>query len=144
MHPGTAWIIIAEDNKPDVFLIREALNQEGLAYRADVFGDGEEVLKFIARIEKDAGAGCPDVFVIDLNLPKRSGLEILSRLRQSARCGGIPAIVISSSDAPADHDMAGSLGVYAYFRKPSQLEEFFKIGGHIRAALDSRSGTAAK
>jgi len=136
-HPG--WILLAEDNAPDVFLIREALDREGLSCRLDVIDDGDQVLKFIDGLEIDSQAGTPDLFVIDLNLPIRSGAEILARLRASARSAGVPVIVISSSDAPRDRDLAKEHGVELYFRKPSELEAFMGIGGHIRAILEKRS-----
>jgi DNA-binding response OmpR family regulator len=132
-----SWIVLAEDNAPDVFLIREALNREGLACRVDVIDDGDQVLKFIDHLE-DSPAGTPDLFVIDLNLPTRSGEEILARLRASVRSAAVPVIVISSSDAPRDRDLARTHGVDLYFRKPAELEAFMGIGGHIRAILAKR------
>lgn len=139
----SAWIIVAEDNKHDVFLIREALNQEGLSYRLDAIADGDEMLTFIDRLDLDQQAPCPDLFVIDVNLPKRSGGEILARLRESVRCTDIPVIVMSSSDAPHDREAAQALGANLYFRKLPDLNEFLKIGGYIRSALEQgRPGTS--
>jgi CheY-like chemotaxis protein len=135
MTLNTAWIVLAEDNPPDVFLIREALNREGLAYRLDSLEDGDEVLRLIARLEAETQAPCPDLLVIDLNLPKRSGLEILSRLRVSSRCAGIPVIAISSSETPRDWDQLKTTGTKYYFQKPSDLKEFLKFGSLVRAAL---------
>jgi len=136
MSSPPAWIVLAEDNRPDVFLIQEALAQEGLPYRMDTIEDGDEVLNFIARLEADGGAPRPDLLVLDLNMPKRSGTEILSRLRSSSRCGHIPVMVISSSDAPHDRELAKRLGASLYFPKPLTFAEFMKIGGHIRSLLD--------
>ena len=130
------WIVVAEDNLPDVFLLQEALNQEGLSYRLDSIDDGEAALDFIARLEVEPHPPCPDLFIIDLNLPKRSGQEILYRLRTSSRCGAIPAIVMSSSDVPADEQLALGNGVQLYFRKPADLYDFMRIGGFVREVLD--------
>ncbi len=131
-----SWIVLAEDNLPDVFLIQEALEQEGLACRLDTIDDGDEFLSLIDHLEANPHERCPDLFVVDLNLPKRSGGEILSRLRRSGHCAGVPVIVISSSDAPRDLELAKAMGVTLYFRKPSELKEFLKIGEHIRVVLD--------
>lgn len=139
MSSCQGWIVLAEDNAPDVFLIREALHREGLLCRVDVIEDGDEVLKFIDGLDADSATMSPDLFLIDLNLPTRSGAEILSRLRGSAQVSRIPVIVISSSDAPRDRDLAESLGADLYFRKPAELEAFMGIGGHIRAILEKRS-----
>jgi chemotaxis family two-component system response regulator Rcp1 len=139
MTSRPSWIVLAEDNAPDVFLIREALKRESLSCRVDVIDDGDQVLKFIDGLEVDSQAGTPDLFLIDLNLPTRSGEEILARLRASVRSAGVPVIVISSSDAPRDRDLAKEHRVQLYFRKPSELEAFMGIGGHIRAILEKRS-----
>ena len=74
-------------------------------------------------------------FSIDLNLPKRSGSEVLSRVRSSPRGAGIAVIIMSSSNTPADRALARRLGANLYFHKPPELGEFMKIGGHIRALL---------
>jgi len=143
MSSCAPWIVIAEDNAPDVFLIREALQWDGMPYRVDAMEDGEQVLQFIDRLEADLEAACPDLFVIDLNLPKRSGVEILSRIRASSRCAVVPAVVISSSDAPRDREVAKALGAELYFRKPAELKEFMTIGGHIHAVLKQGRSDAA-
>jgi DNA-binding response OmpR family regulator len=135
MTPETAWIVLAEDNWPDAFLIREALDREGLSYRFDALEDGEKMLRLIDSLEADPQAECPGLFVIDLNLPKHSGGEILSRLRTSVRCAGVPVIVISSSDLPRNPPAGGTMEIPHFFRKPSDLKEFLKIGGYIRAVL---------
>ena len=135
------WIVLAEDNLPDVYLIQEALDQEGLDCRLDTIGDGDEVLNFIDHLEANPHLRCPNLFVVDLNLPKRSGAEILSRLRRSGHCSEVPAIVISSSDAPRDLDLAKAMRVTLYFRKPSELKEFMKIGAHIRTVLNEHQSS---
>ncbi len=134
-----AWIVLAEDNPPDVFLIREALNQERLSYRLSAIEDGDEMLGLIERLEAETQAPRPDLLVIDLNLPKRSGLEILSRLRASSHCAGIPVIAISSSETPGDWDKIRTVATKYYFQKPSDLKEFLKFGGLVRAALERES-----
>jgi len=105
-----AWIVIAEDNAPDVFLIREALKEEGLSCRLDTFSDGDDALRLLDRLDGEERARFPDIFLIDLNLPKRSGSEVLSRVRSSPRGAGIAVIIMSSSNAPADRALARSLG----------------------------------
>lgn len=134
------WIVVAEDNAPDVFLLKEALNQEGLSCRLDSIEDGEAALDFIAGLECDPPPPCPDLFIIDLNLPKKSGQEILDRLRTSSRCSAIPTIVMSSSDAPRDQQLGRDSGVQLYFRKPVELHDFMRIGGVVRDILCKPAG----
>ena len=140
-HPDIsvkAWIVVAEDNAPDVLLIREALNLEGLAYRLDAIEDGGEMVEFIEDLQSGNRRVCPDLFVIDLNLPKRSGREILACLRSAEPGARVPCIIMSSSDDPRDRQMAEAAGSY-YFRKPSELIAFLQIGPCIRAALQQRT-----
>ena len=134
-----AWIVVAEDNAPDVFLIRQALSQEGLAYRLDTLSDGDDAFRLIDRLEQDARKPFPDLFVIDLNLPRRSGAEVLARVRSSSRGAHSSIIIMSSSDAPHDRDRARTLGANLYFRKPLDLDEFMKIGGYVRELLDEEA-----
>jgi CheY-like chemotaxis protein len=85
----------------------------------------------------DAGsAPCPVLVVLDLNLPKRNGREVLERIRQSPCCGKVPVAVFSSSDAATDRQEAARLGANRYIQKPSNLDEFLKIGGILRTLLD--------
>ncbi len=82
--PYQIWI--AEDNPADVYLIEEALRRHEFTYRLTTADNGEDMLKMIAKLDRDPSESCPDLFLIDLNLPRRSGDEILARLRQSSRC----------------------------------------------------------
>jgi chemotaxis family two-component system response regulator Rcp1 len=132
-------IWIAEDNPADVYLIQEALRRYEFTYHLEIADNGEDMLKMIARIDQDPSESCPDLFMIDLNLPRRPGDEILGRIRQSSRCAHVPAIVITSSDSPQDRARARELGASFYFRKPADLEKFMAIGGIVRDFLESRT-----
>ena len=96
--PYQIWI--AEDNPADVYLIEEALRRHDFAYRLTTANNGEDMLNMIASVDRDPSQSCPNLFLIDLNLPRRSGDEILAELRQTSRCSKVPAIVITSSDSP--------------------------------------------
>lgn len=132
-------IWIAEDNPADVYLIEEALRRHKFAYRLTTADNGEDMLNMIAGLDRDPAEGCPDLFLIDLNLPRRSGDEILARLRQSSRCAQVPAIVITSSDSPQDRARARDLGASYYFRKPADLEKFMAIGAIVRTFLEKQT-----
>ncbi|MGP0073400.1 MAG: response regulator [Bryobacteraceae bacterium] len=135
-------IWIAEDNRADVYLIEEALRRNQFPYRLTTADNGEEMLKMISEVDSDPSQTCPDIFLIDLNLPRRSGDEILAHIRQSSRCAAVPAIVITSSDSPRDRARARQLGASFYFRKPADLEKFMIIGGIVRKFLETRDGGA--
>ncbi len=70
--------------------------------------------------------------LLDMNVPRRSGLEVLARLRQSQRCKGVPVVMISSSDLQVERERALELGAADYFRKPSSLDEFMELGKVVR------------
>jgi two-component system, chemotaxis family, response regulator Rcp1 len=136
--PYRIWI--AEDNPADVYLIEEALRRHEFAYDLEIADNGEDMLKMIAVIDQDPSQSCPDLFLVDLNLPRRPGDEILARIRQSSRCSNVPVIVITSSDSPQDRGRARDLGASFYFRKPADLERFMAIGGIVREFLETRTG----
>jgi len=129
-------IWIAEDNPADVYLIEEALRRHAFPFRLATAGNGEDMLNMISSLDADASQACPDLFLIDLNLPRRSGAEVLAKLRQSSRCAQVPAIVITSSDSPQDRAKAQELGATFYFRKPADLEKFMTLGGVVRNFLE--------
>ena len=139
MTESTYRIWIAEDNPADVYLIEEALRRHDFEYHLTTADNGEEMLKMIAKLDRDPSEVCPDLFLIDLNLPKRSGDEILAQLRQSNRCAHVPAIVITSSDSPQDRARARELGASFYFRKPADLERFMAIGAIVRKFLETQT-----
>jgi CheY-like chemotaxis protein len=132
--------LIAEDNRADVYLIEEALRRNKFAYRLEIADNGEDMLKIIARIDNDLSQRCPDLFLIDLNLPRRTGDEVLAQIRESSRCSHIPVIVITSSNSPQDRARAQELGASFYFRKPPDLERFMAIGRIVRDFLEPPAG----
>jgi CheY-like chemotaxis protein len=127
-------LLVAEDNLPDALLVREAVRMEDLPLDVHLAADGQQAIEFIARAEKDPDAPCPHFLLLDINLPRADGFEVLRRLRASERCKSVPVIVISSSDSPADRDQAAKLGA-GYFRKPPSYEEFLKLGGVLKQLL---------
>jgi CheY-like chemotaxis protein len=133
-------IFIAEDNDADVYLIDEALRRHGLPYRLEVSDNGEDMLMAVARIEQDISQPCPDLFLVDLNLPRRPGYDVLAQIREGQRCGQVPVIIITSSNSPQDRARAKELGASFYFRKPPDLERFMAIGGIVRQFLESKGG----
>lgn len=120
-------IFLAEDNPGDVRLIREALKLHGLVCDLHVFEDGEKALSFVDRVS-DPAAVCPDLILLDLNLPKTDGRDILRQIKQVTRMKAVPVVVLSSSESPHDRAEVTSLGADRYVRKPTNLDEFMAIG----------------
>ncbi len=137
-------ILLAEDNKADVYVVRESLQEYGLASDLHVVADGEEAIRVIDAADADSRALHPALLLLDLNLPKKSGEEILARLRASVSCRDIPVIVMTSSDSPRDRAEAARLGATAYFRKPSQLDDYLRLGALVRKILDETAALKSK
>jgi chemotaxis family two-component system response regulator Rcp1 len=107
---------------------------ESLPIDVHVVPDGQRAIDFIDQSDKDPNAPCPHVLLLDINLPKADGFEVLRRLRESERCGKVPVLMISSSDSPSDRSQAAKLGA-GYFRKPPSYDEFLKLGEVLKKLL---------
>ncbi len=129
-------ILLVEDNPADANLVEEALAEEQLECRLSIVRDGAQAIAFIDRLETDPAHPCPDIVLLDLNLPKVSGEEVLKRVRRSPACGMAKVLIVSSSDAKSDRDRAMTLGASDYFRKPSSLDQFMQLGPKIRSMLE--------
>jgi chemotaxis family two-component system response regulator Rcp1 len=135
-------LLLAEDNLPDALLVREVIRLENLPLDVYAVPDGEKALEFIARSDEHEDAPHPDLLLLDLNLPKRDGFEVLKRLRESAKYGRIPVLVMTSSDAPADRARASDFGA-AYFRKPPSYGEFLRLGDVLRKMVELSGKSAS-
>ncbi len=129
-------ILLAEDNPADVFLVREALRLHDLDVSLHVVRDGETAILFIETAERDETAPCPHLAVLDLNLPRKSGIEVLARLRRSEKCGDIPVAIISSSRSPAETATLTQLRADHFFTKPSDYTKFMSLGAILKRLLD--------
>jgi DNA-binding response OmpR family regulator len=128
-------ILLVEDNKADVFLMREALEAAGVEANLHVMSDGEKAVKFIDEADEDGATPCPCLVLLDLNLPKKPGIEVLRHLRRSRNCANSLVLVVSSSDSERDRMETASMGANGYFRKPSGYEAYIKIGEVVKGLL---------
>jgi CheY-like chemotaxis protein len=129
-------ILVAEDNLGDLLLIQRALEEHEVVHEMHVVRDGSGALAFVERMGRPEEAiPCPDVFLLDLNLPKIDAPEILNELRKHAACAQIPVIAVTSSDTPKDRAQMAEFNVARYFRKPSHLEAFLQLGAVVREVL---------
>lgn len=130
---------MVEDNNADVYLIRQAIQAADLKADLDVVQDGEKAIRFFDQVDHDESAACPVMVILDINLPKRQGGEVLREMRKSRRCANALVLVVTSSDSSRDRDDMARMGANAYFRKPSDYESFLKLGD-VASALLERSG----
>jgi len=123
-------ILLAEDNPGDVLLVQKALQVHHILHRLYVVHDG--ALAWVAHIGEPGGTPQPDLLLLDLNLPKVDGRQILSEFRKHPGCSESPVIAVTSSDAPRDRERMAELGVARYFRKPMEFDAFLQLGALVR------------
>jgi chemotaxis family two-component system response regulator Rcp1 len=132
-------ILLAEDNLGDVLLVQEALKSHKIPHELHVVRDGDEALAIIEHMGEPDGIPCPDLMLLDLNLPKVDGAEVLGRFRKHPQCAETPVIVITSSDAHRDRERMAQFGIARYFRKPSDLSAFLKLGAVVAEVVEGKS-----
>jgi len=137
-------ILLAEDNPADVYLIREALREHNVVCELRVATDGQQVLQILSAVEADPEARHPELLILDLNLPRHDGIEILQRLKETAVLRSIPVVVLTSSDSPRDRLAANQLGVTRFLRKPSNLEQFLRLGALFKELLQQAPLVSAR
>lgn len=127
-------IVLVEDNPADARLVRIALEEHGLEGEITIVTDGEMAIHYINSIDAQ-GLLCPDLVILDLNLPKTPGREVLECVRLSVVCHEAPVVILSSSDAAQDRADAARLGASRYIRKPSLLADFLHLGAMFTEEL---------
>ena len=130
----SVFILLVDDNPADVLLVREALVWHQVKSDLLIARDGDEAINLLEEIDSMA-LPCPGLVVLDLNLPRKTGFEVLEHMRSSPRCSQIPVAILSSSDAPADQQRAQRLGASRYIQKPSNLQDFLSIGAKLKELL---------
>jgi chemotaxis family two-component system response regulator Rcp1 len=123
----TVNILMVEDNPGDVRLTMEALNGAKIRNHIDVVQDGVEAISFLRREGKYANSILPDLILLDLNLPKKDGREVLAEIKADEHLRRIPVVILTSSQAEQDIVRAYDLHANAYVSKPVDLEQFITV-----------------
>ncbi|MDE3069184.1 MAG: response regulator [Acidobacteriota bacterium] len=124
-------ILLVEDSPADVELTRQALAEGKVANIVHVVGDGEAAMAFMRREPPYEEAPRPDLVLLDLNLPRKDGREVLVELKGDAELCTIPVVVLTTSAADKDILHAYRQHVNSYIRKPVRLEEFMRVACSI-------------
>ena len=135
---GLPGILVVEDNSADVFLIRQALESAGIKGDVRVMTDGEAAVAYFDSLDKSSSPAYPDIVILDINLPKKTGYEVLQHVRASARCRRSLVLAVSTSDTAKDRDRMIQLGADGYFPKPSQYDAFMRLGALVKGLLAGR------
>lgn len=122
-------LLLVEDNPMDLDLTLRAFNKKKFANIIHVARDGEEALAWFARWE--AGEQMPAVILLDINLPRINGLEVLQQLKAHPQFRRIPVVVLTSSREDSDLKAAYDLGVSSYIEKPVSFSKFIEVAEHI-------------
>ncbi len=128
-------MLLVEDNPTDIFVIREVIKEVGLNLQLRIAGNGQDALIYLQELAKVEESSCPALVLLDLNLPKVAGIEVLRQLRHSSRCSRTPVIIVSSSTAETDRVAAEQLGTEVYFQKPKNLTEYMELAQIIKRLL---------
>jgi CheY-like chemotaxis protein len=120
-------VLLVEDNPGDVRLTREALKESKLLINMRVVADGVEALAFLRREGKYANTSRPDLILLDLNLPKQDGREVLAVIKSDENLRRIPVVVLTVSQAEEDILKSYNLNANCYINKPVDLDRFIRV-----------------
>jgi CheY-like chemotaxis protein len=123
----SAEILLVEDNPDDIDLTVEALRENQSTHHLHVVENGTEALAFLRRDGTYAGAPRPDLVLLDLNLPKKSGYEVLAAIKTDPLLQRIPVVILTSSAAETDRRRSVDLGADGYVTKPVDLDDFLRV-----------------
>ena len=124
---GPVRILVVDDDPGDVLMIEEALESSAVEKQIDVVGDGQEAMEFLRREGRHPEAERPDMILLDLNMPRMDGRQVLSQVKGDEDLGTIPIVVLTTSSADTDILSSYSLQANAYVTKPIGLDDFTEV-----------------
>jgi CheY-like chemotaxis protein len=123
----TVEILLVDDDPADADLVQEALRESAVPSQVNVVPDGTEALAYLRGQGPYAAAILPDLILLDLKMPRKSGLDVLAEIKADEALRRIPVILLTRSDAPEDILKAYDLQASCYITKPQDLEEFQRV-----------------
>jgi chemotaxis family two-component system response regulator Rcp1 len=129
MKPAHA-ILLVEDNPADVKITQRALKESGLSVQLIVVRDGQEAIEYLARIgahAEDTGWRRPDLILLDMNLPRLDGKDVLIKLRGMTEYRIVPVVVLTTSRRPQDIERMYACGANTYIEKPADFPRFVQV-----------------
>lgn len=120
-------LLLVEDNEGDVRLTEEAFKDGEVSVHINVASDGVEAVEFLHRSGRFAGAPRPDLILLDLNLPRKSGSEVLSEIKSDVRYKSIPVVVMTTSAAGEDVKRCYNLNANCYITKPMSFKDLVAV-----------------
>ena len=132
MNHETIHILLVEDNEGDIWLTLEALHQAKINNNVSVVRDGEEALSFLNKQGKHFGALAPDLILLDINLPKIDGKEVLANIKNDDLLKQIPVVMLTTSSAEKDILESYKSHANCYITKPVDLDQFIQVVDTIK------------
>ncbi len=114
---------------------QQALDEHQVECKLHMVNGGAQAIDFISHMGRPENLPCPDLMLLDLNLPKIAGPQVLTHLRKHPKCARTPVIVVTSSNAQSDRARMAELGISRYFRKPSDFDAFMQLGAVVREVI---------
>jgi len=125
-------ILLVEDNEGDILLTKEAFADVNLRHHLSVARDGQEGLDFLQKVGKHADAPTPDLILLDLNMPRMKGTELLKIIKNDEKLQSIPVVVLSTSGADRDVSECYQLRANGYIKKPVDFDQFMQVADTIK------------
>ena len=136
MMTAVRRILLVEDNRADIELLRLAFDEANIAVRLDECQDGADAKALMIELSRRPREDLPELILLDLNLPRASGREVLAEARRHPELAHIPVVVLTSSAHPADRAACVALGITGYELKPRSLEELAALATRLVGLLD--------
>jgi CheY-like chemotaxis protein len=136
-------LLYVEDEEAAVFLFEIALRELGCDIQFHRVADGEAAIAFLAKRDSYSDAPTPGLVLLDLNLPKVSGFEVLAHLQANADLNAIPVVIFTSSARPADRVRSLSLGARKFITKPASLDSFIDVVRSVSLMVPKSNGNAS-
>ena len=133
MQARAAELLLVEDNPGDIRLTIEALKEGKVINNLTVVKDGEDAIAFLRRQRQYANAPRPDLILLDLNLPRKGGMEVLAEIKEDPDLKQIPVVVLTTSQAEQDILRTYTLHANCYIVKPVDLNQFMNVVQTIRS-----------
>ncbi|MCW3091501.1 MAG: two-component system response regulator [Ferruginibacter sp.] len=127
----TSHILLVEDNEGDILLTTEALEETGLELKLTVLKDGEKAIDYLSKLGKDMASDLPDLIILDINLPKKNGHEVLQFIKRDGNLKHIPVIIFTSSSSEKEMKLCRDNFANTYVTKPSDVSDFMKVVGEM-------------
>ena len=124
-------ILLAEDNEGDILLTTEALEEGKIVNKISVVKDGKAAIDFLEQANGYEHENLPDLILLDVNLPKKNGHEVLQHIKNSARLKAIPVIILTTSSSESDIIKCYESHANCFITKPLEVDDFLKVVSDI-------------